>query len=119
MQVSSKRIREKAEAIQEYLGDIVTLRIDEKRSVHKTPLHLNKRDAIVRECTANYVNLETLDTQKRIVHTEWAPGDQEDKVVSLFPGRQLSLPLEDVKVARDMEKKRLMIIISRDIWDIS
>ncbi|MCZ6799905.1 MAG: hypothetical protein O7F12_05395 [Nitrospirae bacterium] len=118
-QESSKRIREKAQAIQEIGDQILTLRIDEKRNAHKFPLHLHKRDAVIQECTENYVNFKTLDSQPRVVHTEWAPGVEEEKVLNVFPGKELSIPLEDIKIARDLEKDRLMIIISREVWDVS
>ena len=118
-QISSKRIREKAQAIQESSDQLMTLRIDDKPHAHKFPLHLHKRDAIIQECTENYVNLRTLDSQPRVVHTEWAPGEEEERVVNVFPGKDLSIPLEDVKIARDLEKDRLMIIISREVWDVS
>ena len=117
-QISSKRMREKSQALQHCSEQIVTLRIDEKRHAHKFPLHLHKRDAVVRECTENYVNLQTLDSEPRVVHTEWALGEEE-QVVNVFPGKDLSIPLEDIKIARDLEKDRLMIIISREVWDVS
>ena len=118
-QVSSKRIREKAAALQEYLGRTVSLRIDETRTSRKPPMHLHKREGIVRDCTVNYVNLEVIPAQPRIVHTEWNSDEQEDVPIHLFPGKILSIPLEDIKLACDIDKDRLLVIISRTVWDLS
>ena len=118
-QTSSKRLREKATALQEYLGRSVSLRIDEIKPSRKPPLHLHKREGIVRDCTANYLNIEAIPEQPRIVHTEWNSDDQEDVPIHLYPGKVLSIPLEDLKLACDIERDRLLVIISRTVWDLS
>lgn len=118
-QVSSKRLREKSGALQEYLGKTVSLRIDEAKTSRKPPLHQHKREGLVRECTVNYVNLEVFPAQPRIVHTEWSPEEQEDKPIHLYPGKVLSIPMEDLKLAFDTEKDRLLVIITRNVWDLS
>ena len=116
---SSKRLREKSDALQEYLAKRVSLRIDETRTSRKPPLHLHKREGIVRDCTVNYVNIEVIPAQPRMVHTEWNSVEQEDVPIHLYPGKVLSIPLEDLKLACDIDKDRLMVIISRSIWDLS
>lgn len=116
---SSKRLREKSSALQEYLRKTVSLRIDETKVSRKPPLHLHKRDAIIRDCTVNYVNIEVRPAQPRIVHTEWNSGEQEDLPIHLHPGKILSIPLEDIKLACDIDNDRLLVIISRTVWDLS
>ena len=68
----------------------MSLRIDEPRISRKPPLHLHRREAFVRDCTANYVNLEVVPAQPRVVHTEWNSDEQEDLPIHLFPGKVLS-----------------------------
>ena len=98
---------------------MVSLRIDETKTSRKAPLHLHKRQSIVRDCTVNFVNIEVMPDQPRIVHTEWNSENREDIPIHLHPGKVLSIPLEDLKLAWDIDRDRLLVIISRTVWDLS
>jgi len=53
------------------------------------------------------------------VHTEWNAEEQENVPIHLFPGKFLSIPMEDLKLAWDIDHDRLQVIINRTVWDVS
>ena len=103
----SDRNKEKFDAIKSSSRRPVTLYFPEKGGTV-----YGSEEAIVEKCTVNYVNLRRPAQKGEMTY----PGAKKPLASYTIPEKAVSVPLEHLAVAEDMEKKRLMLVFDRSFW---